>query len=45
MSRRRLFAWIAVYAFASLAILGFLVFVIALVIEFVATRSGVGSGG
>lgn len=39
MSRRRLFAWIAVYAFAALAILGFLIFVIALLIEFVATRS------
>ncbi|MAU10834.1 MAG: hypothetical protein CL607_13500 [Anaerolineaceae bacterium] len=38
MSRRRLFAWIAVYAFAALAIVGFLTFVIALVIEFVATR-------
>lgn len=39
MSRRRLLAWVAVYVSVGLAVLGFLVFVIGVAVEFFATRS------
>ena len=39
MSRRRMLAWVAVYVAAGLAVLGFLLFSIGLLIEFFSGRS------
>lgn len=39
MSRRRLLAWVAVYVSAGLAVLGFLVFVVGVLFEFIVTRT------